>query len=142
MKQKYKKNITATRRVPGCGEGVGTYAPAGGPLRGASHSGGPLFNFDDLLSEGLPGSDNHLLLRVTVGRFHCEIGFKNFDDGDFMEVVWSLYEAWKQRRLPLGNETAERFMSAVCDECERQGIEYPPGWLKVLRELREDMAGE
>ena len=104
--------------------------------------GGPLFHFDYYLSKYRPDEDNLLLVCVTVGRFDSEIGFKNFDDSDFMSVVWSVYEVWKQRRLPLSVSTAERFMSAVCDECGREGIEYPRGWLKVLRELREEMSEE
>ena len=78
---------------------------------------------------------------VTLGRFYPEIGLRNCDDR-FLEVVWHLYQRWKERRLPLSRQTAERFMSAVCDECERECAEYPRGWMKVLRGLREEMSEE
>ncbi len=138
IKQVNNNIITATReRVADGGEERSTLR---GPLRGASPS-RALFDFDRDLSEHEGDETDRLLMRVTMGRFYPVIGLMNCDDR-FLEIVWRTYHLWKQRRLPLCVRVAERFMSAVCDQCDREQVEYPRSWMKVLRDLREEMAGE
>lgn len=82
-------------------------------------------------------SDRDLFLTVTGGRFDPDRGLNGYQHrGKFTLTLIELVRGG----VPATAREQMEFMGAVVDACEDADFKAPPGWIRVLSDLRRELA--